>query len=355
MFKGQKQLNAKINSLSIQNLEFIKKNNSILDEIKSKIDYNKKFESVVCFILGIQKIKNEGSLKNILISNEINNNKNHNQLQDNQNDFNNLEIINLAEPKKETNNIIPSNEFLQKKTYNNRNIEPFQSFLNKYIEKNKTRGLLTNEVTINNMNSNIIINKKEMENGNINKNDNFLLSNGKNGIDKNIDKETEKETEKEKDKDKDKEKNTEDLKIINNNNSILKDSCLNDCKNRSPSIDFTSSIFNRKRSSSFNSLFSNNTNNFNDNLINNDFIFKKFPDSNNKNDTPLFVNNNQNNENYNFTNNFNKSFDGDFIQNSNNERKDSLNNSSISYFDLANKTDKIGDIFGGDNNSINFS
>ena len=113
--KTQKRLNSKIDSLSNQYLEYIQKNNSILDEIKSKIDYNKKFESVVCFILGIQKIKNEGSLKNILISNEINNNKNHNQLQDNQNDFNNLEIINLAEPKKETNNIIPSNEFLQKK------------------------------------------------------------------------------------------------------------------------------------------------------------------------------------------------------------------------------------------------
>ena len=341
--RSQKQLNTKIDSLSNQNLEYIKKNNSILDEIKSKIDYNKKFESVVCFILGIQKIKNEGSLKNILISNEINNNKNYNHLQDNQNDLNNLEIINLAEPKKEINNIIPSNEFLQKKTYNNGIIEPFQSFLNKYIEKNKKRGLLANEETINNMNLNKKNNNKEIKNRDNNINNNLLLSNGNNTFEKN----------KDKDKEKDKEKKAEDLKIINN--SILKDNCLDDCKIRSPSIDFTSSIFNRKRSSSFNSLVSNNTNNFNDNFINNDFIFKKFPDSNSKNDTQIFVNNNQNNENYNLSNNFNKSFDGDFIQNSNNERKDSLNNSSISYFDLANKSDKLGDIFGGDNNSINFS
>ena len=107
--KKQKKLNTKIDSLSNKNLEYINKNNSLLDEIKSKIDYNKKFETVVCFILEIQKIKNEGGLKNILISNDINNNNHKN------NDLNNLEIINIPESKREINGIIPANDFLQKK------------------------------------------------------------------------------------------------------------------------------------------------------------------------------------------------------------------------------------------------
>ena len=299
--KKQKKLNAKIDSLSNKNLEYINKNNSLLDEIKSKIDYNKKFETVVCFILEIQKIKNEGGLKNILISNDINKNNHKN------NDLNNLEIINIPESKKEINGIIPANDFLQKKTFNNEIIEPFQAFLNKYMEKNKNRGLLTNSETINNKNSNnknnLINSKEEL----INKeNKNLLIINWDN------------------------KSNDKDKGDINNNKSIFKEINLDNNKNRSPSFDFSSSIFNRKRSSSFNSLFSNNTNNFD---LNNDFIFKKdIIDNNSKS-------------------NINKSFDGDFNQ----EKSNSLNNSIISYLDLSNKTDKMNDIFGGEGNSINFS
>ena len=309
--KKQKKLNTKIDSLSNKNLEYINKNNSLLDEIKSKIDYNKKFETVVCFILEIQKIKNEGGLKNILISNDINNNNHKN------NDLNNLEIINIPESKREINGIIPANDFLQKKTFNNGIIEPFQTFLNKYMEKNKNRGLLTNSETINNKN-NSINSKEEL----INKeNKNLLIINGDN-------------------KTKDKDKGD-----INNNKSIFKEINLENNKNRTSSFDFSSSIFNRKRSSSFNSLFSNNTNNFD---LNNDFIFKKdIIDNNSKSNNIFLGNNNKNNETY----NLNKSFDGDFNQ----EKSNSLNNSIISYFDLSNKTDKINDIFGGEANSINFS
>ena len=68
----------------------------------------------------------------------------------------NLEIVNYKEPKQEINSIIPPNDFLQKKTFNNGIIEPFQTFMNKYMEKNKNRGLLTNSEIINNVNMNNI-------------------------------------------------------------------------------------------------------------------------------------------------------------------------------------------------------
>jgi len=336
--KKQKILNLKIDSLSNKYSEYINKNNTLLDEIKSKTDYNKKFESVVCFILEIQKIKKEGGLKNILISNDINNNHIH----DNSNDLNNLEIINLAEPKKEKKGIVPANEFLQKKTFNNGNIDSFHSFLNKYMDSNKNRGLLTNSETINN-NININNNKNEIKeidnknNNDINNNNNLLLAN--------------------EDLKNDNDTNKEDLKDIKK--CLLKDNNFDEYKNRSPSIDFTSSIFNRKRSSSFNSLFSNNTNNFNDNFNNNnDFNFKKDEINNTKTNNILCKDNqNINCDMNNFGGNFNKSFDAaDLNQDKISERKDSLNNSSISYLDLYNnKSDKMSDIFGGDNNSINFS
>ena len=334
--KKQKKLEDKIDSLSNKNIEFINKNKSLLDEIKSKIDYNKKFETIVCFILEIQKIKNEGALKNILISNVPTKDNSH--LHENQND--NLEIVNYKEPKQEINSIIPANDFLQKKTFNNGIIEPFQTFLNKYMEKNKNRGLLTNSEIINNANmnniNNIINNKNEIINNNdINKN--LLLTNGEEINNQNNNKNSNINN-----------NGNNNSNSNNGNNSIInKDISLNlldERKSRSPSIDFTSSIFHRNRSQSFNSLYSNNTNNFNDNF-----------------NTNLFGNNIQNNSiiksdinnDINFDNSLNKNFDADFNQDKNSDRKDSLNNSSISFLDY--KSDKMTDIFGGDNNSINFS
>ena len=333
--KKQKRLNDKIDSLSKKNIEFINKNKSLLDEIKSKIDYNKKFETIVCFILEIQKIKNEGALKNILISNLPTNDNSHSH--ENQND--NLEIVNYKEPKQEINSIIPANDFLQKKTFNNGIIEPFQTFF-------KNRGLLTNSEIINNVNmnniNNIINNKNEIINNNDinNNNNNLLLTNGEEINNQNNNKNSNINN--------NNGNNNNNSNNNNGNNSIInKDISLNlldEKKSRSPSIDFTSSIFHRNRSQSFNSLYSNNTNNFNDNF-----------------NTNLFGNNNQNNSiiksdinnDINFDNSLNKNFDADFNQDKNSDRKDSLNNSSISFLDY--KSDKMSDIFGGDNNSINFS
>ena len=353
--KKQKKLNAKIDSLSNKNMEYINKNKSLLDEIKSKIDYNKKFETIVCFILEIQKIKNEGSLKNFLISNVPSKDNNH--LHENQND--NIEIANYQEPKQEINSIIPANDFLQKKTFNNGIIEPFQTFLNKYMEKNKNRGLLTNSEIINNVNmnniNNIINNKNEIINNNdINNknNNNLLLTNGEeinnqeNNKNSNINNTCNNNTCNNNGNNSiiiNKENN-----ILNNSNNIFNNSFnLEDKKSRSPSIDFTSSIFHRNRSQSFNSLYSNNTNNFNDNFNTNFF------GNNNQNNSIIKsdINNDINND-INFDNNSNKNFDPDFNQDKNSERKDSLNNSSISFLDY--KSDKMSDIFGGDN-SINFS
>ena len=336
--KKQNKLNAKIDSLSNKNMEFINKNKSLLDEIKSKIDNNKKFETFVCFILEIQKIKNEGALKNILISNLASKDNSH--LHENQND--NLEIVNYKEPKQEINSIITANDFLQKKTFNNGIIEPFQTFLNKYMEKNKNRGLLTNSEIINNVNmnniNNIINNKNEIINNNdINNNNNLLLTNGEEINNQNNNKNSNINN-----------NGNNNSNNNNGNNSIInKDISLNlldDKKSTSPSFDFTSSFFHRNRSQSFNSLYSNNTNNFNDNF-----------------NTNLFGNNIQNNSiiksdinnDINFDNSLNKNFDADFNQDKNSDRKDSLNNSSISFLDY--KSDKMTDIYGGDNNSINFS
>ena len=340
--KKIKKLNAKIDSLSNKNLEFINKNKSLLNEIKSKIDYNKKFETIVCFILELQKIKNEGSLKNILISNVSSKDNNH--LHENQND--NLEIVNYKDPKQEINSIIPANDFLQKKAFNNGIIEPFQTFLNKYMEKNKNRGLLTNSEIINNFNmsninniNNIINDKNEIINNNDinNKNNyNLLLTNGEeiNNKDNNINSNN----------------NNDNIKKENNNNSnnnVNNSINLDEKRSRTPSIDFTSSIFQRNRSQSFNSLYSNNTNNFNDNFNTNIFS------NNNQNNN--IINKSDINNDINIDNNLNKNFDGDFNQDKTSERKDSLNNSSISFIDLYSKSDKMSDIFGGDNNSINFS
>ena len=348
--KKQNKLNAKIDSLSNKNIEFINKNKSLLDEIKSKIDYNKKFETIVCFILEIQKIKNEGALKNILISNVSTNDNS--LLHENQND--NLEIVNYKEPKQEINSIIPANDFLQKKTFNNGIIEPFQTFLNKYMEKNKNRGLLTNSEIINNVNmnniNNIINNKNEIINNNdINNNNNLLLTNGEEINNQNNNKNSNINNNSNNNNSNNNNGNnniiSKENSINNNSNNIINNSLnLDDKKSRSPSIDFTSSIFHRNRSLSFNSQYSNNTNNFNDNF-----------------NTNLFGNNNQNNSiiksdinnDINFDNSLNKNFDADFNQDKNSDRKDSLNNSSISFLDY--KSDKMSDIFGGDNNSINFS
>jgi hypothetical protein len=134
--------------LSKQNEEFIQKNQKMLDEILSKKDYNKKLEAVICFILDIimtkPKIKNYPELENIFLSNDSNK-----KLKSGNNRLN-FNIFNNSSPEI---NILPKNDYKQI----NGDLEPFQTFLNRYLEKSNKTGLLgekeNNISSLNNANS----------------------------------------------------------------------------------------------------------------------------------------------------------------------------------------------------------
>ena len=138
----EKQLELKIERLTNQNNEFMIQNKKMLEEIISKNEYNKKLEAVICFVLEIimskSKMKNNPELKNLFLSNEANN-----QYHDNNNpNLNKLGLVNFNGTKHDINSILP-NDFL---TNNNGAIlEPFQAFLNKYYERSKNTGFLTNK------------------------------------------------------------------------------------------------------------------------------------------------------------------------------------------------------------------
>ena len=145
--KTEKQLELKIERLTNQNNEFMIQNKKMLEEIISKNDYNKKLEAVICFILEMimskSKMKNNPELKNLFLSNEPNN-----QFHDGSPNLNKLGLVNFNGPKHEINGII-QNDFLPNN--NGAILEPFQSFLNKYYERSKNTGLLTNkEINMNN-------------------------------------------------------------------------------------------------------------------------------------------------------------------------------------------------------------
>ena len=145
--KTEKQLELKIERLTNQNNEFMAQNKQMLEEIISKNDYNKKLEAVICFILEMimskSKMKNNPELKNLFLSNEPNN-----QFHDVSPNLNKLGLVNFNGPKHEINGII-QNDFLPNN--NGAILEPFQAFLNKYYERSKNSGLLTNkEINMNN-------------------------------------------------------------------------------------------------------------------------------------------------------------------------------------------------------------
>jgi hypothetical protein len=145
--KAEKQLELKIERLTNQNNEFMIQNKKMLEEIISKNDYNKKLEAVICFILEMimskSKMKNNPELKNLFLSNEPNN-----QIHDGSPNLNKLGLVNFNGPKHEINGII-QNDFLPNN--NGTILEPFQSFLNKYYERSKNTGFLTNkEINMNN-------------------------------------------------------------------------------------------------------------------------------------------------------------------------------------------------------------
>ena len=127
----EKQLEIKIERLSKQNEDFMNQNKKMLEEIISKSEYNKKLETVICFILEMimtkPKIKNNAELKNLFLSHEPNNKK-----KDDNNSIDNLSIVNFSNPK---NSFFQKNDFSQSGDI----LEPFQNFLAKYLEKSKNQ------------------------------------------------------------------------------------------------------------------------------------------------------------------------------------------------------------------------
>ena len=287
---NQKKLNAKMDSLSSKNMEYINKNNILLNEIEKRNELNQKFEKFFSFIQEVINIKNLNN-KNLLLSDSSNNNYKNDS---NDSELNNLEIINSADPPNEGNKIIKPKpkEYLNNKPINNE-AESFQSFFNKYFENSKNKKLLINSENNTNNNFN--------NEPNINKTNNKFISKYSNTI------------------------NSDNMSYIND--PI--------CKEKN-SIDNSSLFLKRKRSNSNYSSFSNN---ISDNLNNNDnMLFGNInqSDFNINNKSELNWNSNINSNN--ISNNFNRSFDADYIQDKNSYRKDSLNNSSYSFIDIPNKS-----------------
>ena len=287
---NQKKLNAKMDSLSSKNMEYINKNNIMLNEMKKRNEYNQKYENFFSFIQEMIKVKNFNN-KNRLLSDSANN-----VLKSDSNDseLNNLEIINSADPPNDGNKIVKPKpkEYLNNKSINN-DKESFQSFFNKYLENNKNKKLLINSE--NNQNNNIKIEP------NINKINHKFTSKYSNTI------------------------NSDNMSYIND--PI--------CKEKN-SIDNSSLFLKRKRSNSNYSSFSNN---ISDNLNNNDnMLFGNINQNNFNINNKSELNWNSNINSNNISNNFNRSFDADYIQEKNSYRKDSLNNSSYSFIDIPNKS-----------------
>lgn len=137
--KMEKQLEIKIERLSKQNEEFISQNQKMLQEIVSKNDYNKKLEAVICFILEMiiskPKINNNLELKNIFLLNEPDN-----QIYNSKNNLDNLSIVNFGMTNKnDINKYYSKNNYIQ----SGNNLDYFQNFLSKYLDKSKNKGLFS--------------------------------------------------------------------------------------------------------------------------------------------------------------------------------------------------------------------
>ena len=277
----QNQLEIKIERLSKQNEEFINQNQEMLQEIMSKNDYNKKLEAVICFILEMimskSKMKNNPELNKLLLSNEAI--CHHNNL-------NNLGLINFNNP---SNGVLSPNGVLSSNDFNSGgNLEPFKTFINKYWEKSKNNGFLTNK-------DNNQYNKLFDE-------DKYFYTSYNNNYNTNL------------------------------NTKILKQNLIGEKDNNYQISPF---VFNnkRKRSSSFNSILSNlskgsNVIYNNNKLLKNDEEENKRPKiedkKTDKNDEKLVNNINDNNINNNINDNMNFDF----------SRKDSISNESKNAFDL---------------------
>ena len=172
----QRNLEEKVEKLGKQNEDFLLQNKKMLQEIITKSEYNKKLEAVVCFILEMivkkPTLKGGNDLKNVLISNDMNNIS----LPEMEVDVDNLEKVANSNP----NNLNDMNKLMmpliQKNNLNCINSDSFQTFLDKYIERNKNRNntLITNDkITLNNK-----INIPMLTNGQENNNNITRLNSG---------------------------------------------------------------------------------------------------------------------------------------------------------------------------------
>ena len=320
----QNQLEIKIERLSKQNEEFINQNQEMLQEIMSKNDYNKKLEAVICFILEVivskSKMKNNQELNKLLLSNET---ICHN------NNLNNLGLINFNSS---NNGVLSPNGVLSSKDFNaGGNLEPFKTFINKYWEKSKNNGFLTNK-------DNNQYNKLLDE-------DKYFCTSYNNNYNTNL------------------------------NAKILKKNLIGEDNN----FQISPFLFNkRKRSSSFNSILSNLSKGSNV-IYNNNKLLKNDEEENkrtkiedkktDKNDEKLDNNTNDNNIDNNINDNMNfdlsrkdsisneskNAFDLDLNQEENKSylsgwSKDLLNNSQSSFNEVYNNVNKDNDSFSNLNN-----
>ena len=151
----EKQLQIKIERVSRQNEEFMIQNQNILKEITKKNDYNKKLQTIICFIFEMmiktQKSKNE-EMKNYLCSGR--------------NDLYQFDITDYLASKYQINDIILKTDNSSDKV---ESLESFENFMNLYMEEsNKSR------LIINNQKSNNIVGNKRKRSENINSNESDL-------------------------------------------------------------------------------------------------------------------------------------------------------------------------------------
>jgi len=116
-------------------------NQKILEEIISKKEYNKKLETVICFILEFLKPKSNTKFKN---------NMNIKNLIDNDNNNQNQGLINFSGSPNDVTDIFSN------KNYSSRGevLEPFQDFINKYLRSNKNGIVFNNKSNFINNDSN---------------------------------------------------------------------------------------------------------------------------------------------------------------------------------------------------------
>ena len=128
----EKLLESKIETLTKQNEELMSQNQKILEEIISKKEYNKKLETVICFILEFLKPKSNTKFKN---------NMNIKNLIDNDNNNQNQGLINFSGSPNDVTDIFSN------KNYSSRGevLEPFQDFINKYLRSNKNGIVFNNK------------------------------------------------------------------------------------------------------------------------------------------------------------------------------------------------------------------